>query len=82
MPALSRASLHFDFAGAYGFGLQQVTGERDFTLLVTPGTRPADQNPSPWYAFRYEAEEQCSGKCNLTLSRRAPPTMQPKISRR
>jgi hypothetical protein len=32
-----------------------VTGERDFTLLVTPEHFPPI-NPSPWYAFRYQAQ--------------------------
>ena len=46
-------SLHFDFAGASRSACS-VTGERDFTLLVTPEHAPPI-NPSPWYAFRYEA---------------------------
>lgn len=49
------ASLHFDFAGAARSACA-VTGERDFTLLVTPEHAPPI-NPSPWYAFRYEADE-------------------------
>ena len=47
------ASLHFDFDGASASGCA-LTGERDFTLLVTPEHAPPI-NPSPWYAFRYEA---------------------------
>jgi predicted deacylase len=47
------ASLHFDFDGASASACS-VTGERDFTLLVTPEHFPPI-NPSPWYAFRYEA---------------------------
>jgi hypothetical protein len=46
-------SLHFDFDGASRSACS-VTGERDFTLLVTPEHAPPI-NPSPWYAFRYEA---------------------------
>jgi hypothetical protein len=48
------ASLHFDFDGASASSCS-VTGERDFTLLVTPEHFPPI-NPSPWYAFRYQAE--------------------------
>ncbi len=47
------ASLHFDFDGASRSACS-VTGERAFTLLVTPEHAPPI-NPSPWYAFRYEA---------------------------
>lgn len=47
------ASLHFDFDGASASACA-VTGERDFTLLVTPEHAPPI-NPSAWYAFRYEA---------------------------
>ena len=47
------ASLHFDFAGAPPHACA-ITGERDFTVLVTPEHAPPI-NPSPWYAFRYEA---------------------------
>jgi hypothetical protein len=47
-------SLHFDFDGAAPAACA-VTGERDFTLLVTPEHAPPI-NPSPWYAFRYAAE--------------------------
>lgn len=46
------ASLHFDFDGASA-STCAVTGERDFTLLVTPEHAPPI-NPSPWYAFRYD----------------------------
>lgn len=48
------ASLHFDFDGASASACS-LTGERDFTLLVTPEHGPPI-NPSPWYAFRYQAE--------------------------
>jgi hypothetical protein len=48
------ASLHFDFDGASASACS-VTGERDFTLLVTPEHVPPI-NPSPWYAFRYQAQ--------------------------
>jgi hypothetical protein len=48
------ARLHFDFPGASASACA-VTGEREFTLLVTPEHAPPI-NPSPWYAFRYEAE--------------------------
>lgn len=46
-------SLAFDFDGAAPYACA-VKGERSFELLVTPEhARPI--NPSPWYAFRYEA---------------------------
>ncbi len=48
------ASLHFDFDGASASACA-VTGARAFTLLVSPEHAPPI-NPSPWYAFRYEAE--------------------------
>ncbi|WP_296717449.1 M14 family metallopeptidase [Erythrobacter sp.] len=57
------ASLHFDFAGAAPSACA-ITGERDFTLLVTPEHAPPI-NPSPWYAFRYEADE--GGPITVTL---------------
>lgn len=47
------ASLHFDFDGASSSACA-VTGERAFSLLVTPEHAPPI-NPSPWYAFRYES---------------------------
>ena len=46
-------NLYFDFDGAAPSACA-VTGERAFTLLVTPEHAPPI-NPSPWYAFRYEA---------------------------
>lgn len=49
----SEASLHADFDGASASACA-VTGERAFTLLVTP-EHALPINPSPWYAFRYEA---------------------------
>jgi predicted deacylase len=56
------ASLHFDFPGASASACA-VTGERDFTLLITPEHAPPI-NPSPWYAFRYEA----SGDAPVTVT--------------
>lgn len=47
------ARLHFDFDGASASACA-VTGERAFTLLVTPEHAPPI-NPSPWYAFGYTA---------------------------
>lgn len=58
------ASLHFDFEGASASACA-VTGERDFTLLVTP-EHALPINPSPWYAFRYEA----SGEAPVTVTLR------------
>lgn len=46
-------TIAFDFAGAPQHACA-VTGERAFELLVTPEHAPPI-NPSPWYAFRYEA---------------------------
>jgi len=46
--------LAFDFDGASPARCA-VTGERAFTLLITPEHGPPI-NPSPWYAFRYEAD--------------------------
>lgn len=51
--ATASASLQFDFDGAPGMACA-VTGEREFSLLVTPEHAPPI-NPSPWYAFRYRA---------------------------
>lgn len=48
------ASLYFDFAGAAA-STCVITGDRQFELLVTPEHMPPI-NPSPWYAFRYEAD--------------------------
>lgn len=48
------ALIAFDFDGAAPSRCA-VTGERAFTLLITPEHAPPI-NPSPWYAFRYEAE--------------------------
>lgn len=47
-------TLAFDFDGAAPARCT-VTGERAFTLLITPEHAPPI-NPSPWYAFRYEAD--------------------------
>lgn len=49
------ASLHFNFEGAAPLTCS-ITGERSFTLLVTPEHAPPI-NPSPWYAFGYEADD-------------------------
>lgn len=46
-------TLAFDFDGAAPARCA-VTGERAFTLLITPEHAPPI-NPSPWYAFRYDA---------------------------
>jgi hypothetical protein len=46
-------TITFDFDGAPPLACA-VTGERAFDLLVTPEHAPPI-NPSPWYAFRYEA---------------------------
>ena len=46
--------LAFDFDGASPARCA-VTGERTFTLLISPEHAPPI-NPSPWYAFRYEAD--------------------------
>lgn len=46
-------TIAFDFDGAPPLACA-ITGERAFTLLVTPEHAPPI-NPSPWYAFRYEA---------------------------
>ncbi|MBI1403360.1 MAG: hypothetical protein GC147_09110 [Porphyrobacter sp.] len=48
------ALLAFDFPGAAPSACT-VAGERAFELLVTPEHAPPI-NPSPWYAFRYEAD--------------------------
>lgn len=53
----------FDFDGAPPLRCT-ITGERAFTLLVTPEHAPPI-NPSPWYAFRYAAEG--SGPVVVTL---------------
>lgn len=47
------AAIHFDFPGASSSACA-IEGERAFALLVTPEHAPPI-NPSPWYAFRYEA---------------------------
>src|SRR5512147_3075406 len=46
--------LAFDFDGASPARCA-VTGERAFTLLISPEHAPPI-NPSPWYAFRYKAD--------------------------
>ncbi len=45
--------IYFDFEGA-PLSRCVINGEREFTLLVAPEHAPPI-NPSPWYAFRYEA---------------------------
>jgi len=47
------AMIAFDFEGASASACS-ITGEREFAVLVTPEHAPPI-NPSPWYAFRYEA---------------------------
>ena len=47
-------TIDFDFDGAPPLRCS-VTGERAFTLLVTPEHGPPI-NPSPWYAFHYTSE--------------------------
>ena len=59
-PALSgcntaKASVKFDFEGA-SRSVCYVESERTLSILVTPEHLPPI-NPSPWYAFRYSAEE-------------------------
>ncbi len=46
------AMIALDFEGSAASACS-ITGEREFTLLVTPEHAPPI-NPSPWYAFRYE----------------------------
>lgn len=46
-------TIAFDFDGAPQHACA-ITGDRDVTLLVTPEHAPPI-NPSPWYAFRYDA---------------------------
>ncbi|KLE33861.1 M14 family metallopeptidase [Aurantiacibacter luteus] len=48
------AVVAFDFEGA-SRSRCSIDGERAFTVLVSPEHAPPI-NPSPWYAFRYEAE--------------------------
>lgn len=57
------AMIAFDFDGASSSACV-ITGERSFDVLVTPEHAPPI-NPSPWYAFRYEA--QGSAPVNVTL---------------
>lgn len=57
-------SLSFDFEGAAPSACS-VTGERAFSLLITPEHAPPI-NPSPWYGFRYEA----SGDAPVTVTLR------------
>lgn len=47
------AVIAFDFDGASDSACT-IVGEREFAVLVTPEHAPPI-NPSPWYAFRYEA---------------------------
>lgn len=66
-PSLSRCqtaqgSVHFDFEGA-SRSTCYVEDERTLSILVTPEHLPPI-NPSPWYAFRYNAE----GEGNLIVN--------------
>lgn len=56
-------TISFDFPGAPQHACA-VTGERAFDLLVTPEHAPPI-NPSPWYAFHYEAKGE--GQVSITL---------------
>lgn len=56
-------SIAFDFPGAPQHACA-ITGERAFELLVAPEHAPPI-NPSPWYAFRYEARGE--GSVSVTL---------------
>ncbi|MFN3864456.1 MAG: M14 family metallopeptidase [Erythrobacter sp.] len=56
-------TIAYDFDGAPPLRCW-VTGERAFSLLVTPEHAPPI-NPSPWYAFRYTA--QGDGPVSVTL---------------
>lgn len=51
----AKASVKFDFEGA-SRSVCYVESERTLSILVTPEHQPPI-NPSPWYAFRYSAEE-------------------------
>lgn len=57
-------TIAFDFDGAPPLACA-ITAEREITLLVTPEHAPPI-NPSPWYAFRYEA----SGAAPVTITLR------------
>ncbi len=57
------AAIAFDFPGAAPHACA-ITGERAFELLVSPEHAPPI-NPSPWYAFRYEATGD--GPVSVTL---------------
>jgi hypothetical protein len=65
----SSATITFDFSGAPPYACA-IRGERAFELLVTPEHAPPI-NPSPWYAFRYEArgEEAVSVTLRYLVSR-------------
>lgn len=56
-------TITLDFDGAPPLACA-VTGERDFDLLVTPEHAPPI-NPSPWYAFRYEASGEAPVRVRL-----------------
>lgn len=51
----SAARISFDFEAA-SFSRCTIDGEREFSVLVTPEHLPPI-NPSPWYAFRYQADD-------------------------
>jgi hypothetical protein len=57
------ATIAFDFAGAPPLACT-VTGEREFTLLLSPEHAPPI-NPSPWYAFRYFAQGEAPVRVTL-----------------
>lgn len=59
----AHASVHFDFEGA-SRSTCYVEDERIFSILVTPEHLPPI-NPSPWYAFRYKAED--GGKLTVNV---------------
>lgn len=55
------ASISFDFEGAPPSHCT-IDGEREFSVLVSPEHAPPI-NPSPWYAFRYQA----NGSANVVV---------------
>jgi hypothetical protein len=52
--ATASARISFDFEAA-SFSRCVIHGDREFSVLVTPEHMPPI-NPSPWYAFRYDAK--------------------------
>lgn len=59
--ATGSARISFDFEAA-SFSRCTINGEREFSVLVSPEHLPPI-NPSPWYAFRYQAD----GGAELTV---------------